>query len=261
MKRFISDFKKYYNYMIYATKATLREEVINSHLGALWWILDPLCFMLIYTFISVVVFRSSEPYFPVFVFIGLTAWNFFNKTVAQSTRLIRKNKDTVTKVYLPKWVLLLVICLVDFFKMLISFCLVGIAMAIYQVPLSWYALYVLPLVVVLFLLTFGISSLCLHFGVFVEDLANLMTIFLKFTFYLSGIFYLVSKRVPPPYNAWLLRLNPMAMLIESFRNALLYQKLPHLTLMAVWFVIGLGLCILGIRTIYKYENSYVKVIK
>ena len=84
MKRFFNDLKKYKNYMLYATWAELKTEVINSYLGFLWMILEPLMMMLIYTFIANVVFKSSVQYFPVFVFIGLCIWNFFNKLVVVS---------------------------------------------------------------------------------------------------------------------------------------------------------------------------------
>ena len=78
MKRFIKDLKKYKNYIIYSTRAEIKNEVINSYLGSLWLILEPLAFMLIYYFIGAVVFKSNLDYFPVFVFIGLSVWNFFN---------------------------------------------------------------------------------------------------------------------------------------------------------------------------------------
>ena len=48
MKKFIEDIKKYYKYIIYATRSNLKTEVANSYLNWLWWILDPLCFMLVY---------------------------------------------------------------------------------------------------------------------------------------------------------------------------------------------------------------------
>ena len=52
MKRFFKDLKKYKNYILYATWAELKSEIINSYLGWLWLILEPLCFMLIYTFLA-----------------------------------------------------------------------------------------------------------------------------------------------------------------------------------------------------------------
>ena len=70
MKRFVNDIKKYYKFTIYSAKSELKSEIANSHLSWLWWILDPLLFMMVYSFISIIVFSKSEPYFPVFVFIG-----------------------------------------------------------------------------------------------------------------------------------------------------------------------------------------------
>ena len=67
MKKFFKDVKRYFNYMIYSAGAELRSEVANSYLGCLWWLLNPLFFMLIYAFISIVVFKSREAYFPIFV--------------------------------------------------------------------------------------------------------------------------------------------------------------------------------------------------
>ena len=57
--RVYCDFKKYYNYTVYSAKSSLKSEVANSRLNWLWWILDPLFFMLVYMFVSVVVFKGS----------------------------------------------------------------------------------------------------------------------------------------------------------------------------------------------------------
>ena len=137
MKRFFDDLKRYKNYIIYATKSELKTEIINSYLGWLWMILEPLAFMLIYLFIASVVFKSKVEYFPVFVFIGLSIWNFFNKMVVASVKIVANNRDTVTKVYLPKYVLLFVKMGVNAFKMFVSFLLVGVFMIGYKVPITW----------------------------------------------------------------------------------------------------------------------------
>lgn len=261
MKKIFSDIKRYFKYVIYATKAELNAEVAGSYLGALWWLLDPLFFMMIYTFISVVVFKSKEQYFAVFVFTALSLWNFFNKVVSLSPKLVSSNKDIVTKVYLPKYILLINKMGVNFFKMLISFALVAVMMILYKIPLNVSMLHIVPIIITLIVVTFGCSTILMHFGVFVEDLSNITNILLKLVFYLSGIFYLVSKRIPSPYNNILLTVNPMAYLIESGRGCLIYGQIPNYYIMTLWFVIGIILSIIGVKTIYKYENSYVKVIK
>ena len=262
MKRFINDLKKYKNYILFATKAELKTEVINSYLGWLWMILEPLAFMFIYMFIGTVVFRYKVEYFPVFVFIGLSIWNFFNKMVVASVKLVATNKDTVTKVYLPKYVLLLIKMGVNGFKMFVSFLLVVIFMIFYHVPVSWNVLWFIPIIISVILFTFGVCTFMLHVGVFAEDLVNLVNIALRLIFYLSGVFYDINSRIKvASYRTLLLDLNPIANFIFNSRNALLYQSPPVGLWLLFWFLVGLALSCLGVRTIYKYENTYVKVMK
>lgn len=260
MKRLLRDLKKYHWYLLYSAKSELRAEVAGSYLNWLWWILDPLLFMLVYTFVVRVVFTAKEQYFAAFVLIGLTAWNFFNKSVQGSVNVIRKNKSVVSKIYLPKYLLVLTNMMVLAFKMAISFVLIFVLMLILRVPFTWHILHAVPTVLVLIVVTFGISTIFMHFGVFVRDLYNVTALLLRLIFYMTGVFYSIPLRVPAPYGAILLRINPLAFLTESLRGALLYGAAPDYLLLGVWFVIGLALTAIGITTVYRYENSYAKVI-
>ena len=261
MKKFFQDIKKYYKYIIYSTKSNMKTEVANSYLNWLWWILDPLCFMLVYTFIVEIVFKTSEQYFPVFVLVGLTVWNFFNANTISSVKLVANNKSIVTKVYIPKYVLTLVKMFTNLLKMMISWGLILIMMLLFKVPYTFYMLQFLPVLIVLFILSFGISTILMHFGVFVEDLNNVMNILLKLVFYMSGIFYAISTRVPDPFNRILLNLNPIALIIDSFRKAFLTGSLINYRMLCIWLIVGIVLSIIGIKTVQKYENSYAKVTK
>ena len=211
MKRFWNDLKKYKNYIIYATKAELKTEVINSYLGWLWMILEPLAFMFIYMFIGSYVFKSGEPNYAVFVFIGLSIWNFFNKTVVASVKLVTTNRDTVTKVYLPKFVLLFVKMGVNGFKMLVSFALVFIFLFAYRIPLTWNVLWFIPILITVIIFTFGVCTFMLHFGVFAEDLVNLVNIALRMLFYMTGVFFNIETKISNVvYRTLLLDFNPLA---------------------------------------------------
>ena len=260
MKRFINDIKKYYKFTIYSAKSELKSEIANSHLSWLWWILDPLLFMMVYSFISIIVFSKSEPNFPVFVFIGLASWQFFEKTVKVSVKLVSNNRSIVSKVYLPKYILILQKMGVQGFKMMISYILVVIMMVGYRIHVGPVILYIIPIFLTLFVITFGFSTILMHFGVFVEDLFNVVNVLLRLVFYLSGIFYNIVKRVPEPYNEVLLKVNPVALIMTDLRSVMIYETMPHRKWILLWFVIGVLLSVIGVKTIYKYENSYVKVI-
>ena len=258
-QRFFSDLTKYFRYSIISAKAQLKAEVANSYLNWIWWVLDPLCFMLIYTFIFGYVFKSSEQYFPVYIFIGLSMWDFFNRTLTNSVKIVKTNKAIVSKVYFPKYVLILTKMWVNGFKMLISFGIVVIMMIFYQVPISWNVLYCIPVLLILGLFTFGCSCFLLHFGVYVEDLSNVVTIVLRFLFYCTGIFYNIESRIPG-WGTLLNQYNPVAFLLSSMRKCLIYSQTPHRKLLLLWLGISVVLSILGVRKIYKEENSYVKAI-
>jgi len=195
MKRFINDIKKFWNYTVYSAKSDLKSEVAGSFLSWLWWILDPLLYMLVYSFVAVVVFGSGEKYFPVFVFIGLNTWQFFSKTVKASVKLVSGRKSIVTKVYVPKFIFILERMGLYGFKMMVSFGLTVVFMIFYRVPVTLKVLWMIPLFAVLGIVTFAASTIICHFGVFVEDLLNVVTVVLQLGFYLSGIFYSIENRI------------------------------------------------------------------
>ena len=259
-KKFKTDLIRYSKYTYHSAKAQLKSEVANSYLNWLWWILDPLCFMLIYVFMFGYVFNAKEEYFPIFVFIGITMWDFFNKTLKQSVKIVKNNKSVVSKVYLPKYFLLFIKIGVNGFKMFISILMIFVMLIVWRVPMSWKVVFSIPILMTLVLIVFGFSCILLHFGVFVEDLSNVLNIFLRFIFYLTGVFWNIMTRLPAPLNQIAGKCNPIAFLLSSMRDCVLYSETPDMLLLVIWFFIGLLLSILGIHIIYKNENSYVKVI-
>ena len=209
-------------YAKYATKSGLKSEVASSHLSWLWWILDPILFMLVYWFIFMVIFGQKKEYFHIFVFVGLSMWNLF--------------------------------------KMMISFGIVIVMMLWSHVPVSYNVIYVIPIFVDLILITFGVSAILAHFGVFFDDLKNITNVGLRILFYMSGIFYVITDRVNEAIATLLLKVNPVGFLIDACRSSLVYCETPHRRLILLWFVIGSVLSAIGVAIIYKNENNYVKVI-
>ncbi|RHR52123.1 polysaccharide ABC transporter [Clostridium sp. AF18-27] len=259
-RRFKADMKKYLRYSIISAKSQLKSEIANSYLNWFWWILDPVCFMLIYTFMFGYVFKAREAYFPIFIFIGLSMWDFFNRMMNTGVKIVKDNKAIVTKVYLPKYILIMTKLWNNGFKMMISFGIVFAMMLVWRVPITLNLLWFFPILMILGIFTFGCAAHLAHYGVFVEDLSNVISICLRLIFYMTGIFYNVETRIPAPYGEMLTKGNPMAFLLQSMRGAMLYGKTPHRKLLLFWLLVSLMLAWTGIRKIYKNENSYVKVI-
>ncbi|MCD8020716.1 MAG: ABC transporter permease [Clostridiales bacterium] len=260
MKRFWNDLIKHYRYAIYEAKAELKAEVAESYLNWIWWVLEPFCFMLIYTFIFGYVFNTKEPFFSAFVFIGLTGWDFFNRCLTQSVKLIRNNKSLLSKVYIPKFILLISKMIFNGIKMFISFIIIIGMLFFFQIPVTVNILYVIPTLLTLFALTFACMTHLMHYGVYMQDLTNVVTIVLRMVFYMTGIFYNIENRLPARYINILMKGNPMALILSSLRKSILYGETPDVKWLAIWFVISIIIAIFGVRKIYKNENSYVKVI-
>lgn len=261
IKRFYGDVKKYMPYAIRAGRAELKSEVAESHLSWLWWVLNPLLFMCVYTFVSTVVFGKSEQYFSAFIFIGYTTYEFFSDTLKSSVKLVANNKSIVKNVYVPKVVLMFTKLYVHGFKSLVAYGLVAITMVIYRVPITWRIIYFPPLLLLVVILSFAIGTLLLNWGVYVEDLANVVRVGLRLTFYMSGVFYSIEKRIKNPFiETLLLRCNPIAFIIHQMRKCLLYATQFSVRGYFFWLAVSLVLLYIGVSTIYKNENGYVKVI-
>ena len=260
MRRFLSDLKKYIHYVGYAAKASLKGELDGSRLGWIWWILDPVMFMFIYMFVFTVVFHRTTDYLVAFIFLGISLWKFFNNTVQSCVPLIKRNRNIISKVYLPKFALVLTGMATNGVKLGFSFLVVMGLMIYYQILPSLYLLQIIPVLMVLAVVTFGFSLLVMHIGVYFEDLANFLRPAFQLLFYASGVFYPMQDALGQDAAALLLWLNPAALVINEARNALLYGRLCNWPALGVWALLGVLVSAVSLSLIYRSENEYVKIV-
>lgn len=260
LQKFIGDIASYGQYMVYAARTDLKAEVANSYLNRLWWLLEPFFNMIVYVIVFGQVMGNSIRNYATFVYSALLMWNLFNKTVNYSVKLVRNNKDIVTKVYVPKFILLLSNMILNIFKLLFSFIVLVVMMVIFRIPVGPETLLVLPAYLVLLLFAFGIGMIFLHFGVYVDDLSYAVGILLNMLMFLSGVFYDVMTTLPEPLNMCMMVCNPVAMLVSTMRSALLYHTAVNVPVLVIWGILATFLCCVGVHIVYKNENSYVKVV-
>lgn len=258
--RFWKNFRKYHEYALYEAKARLKSEVASSYLNWIWWILEPFLTMLIYIFVFGYILKASEPNYAVFLFIGILMWNYFSGVVRTSVLIVKINQNIISKVYVPKYILLIsnmyqYACKFGF-GLLVEF----IMMKIFHIPFGWHILLALPFFIVYSLLAFGISSILIHFGVYIYDLTYVIGIVLSFIMYLSGVFYSIEGRLPGTLGKAIGKFNPVAFFISSMRDILIYKKMPSFQWLLIWCIISIVLAFVGITLIHKNENDYAKVI-
>jgi ABC-type polysaccharide/polyol phosphate export permease len=148
---------------------------------------------------------------------------------------------------------------VSAFKCGISLVLVFVLMIFFKVPFPVRLWQIVPEFLVLLLFTYGLALFLMHVGVYVKDMNNVINVLLRLVFYLSGVFYDISSRVPAPWNTYLSRINPVSLVMSGIRNSLLYGKDPDWLFLGIWFILSLLMIIGGLRLVYRWENNYAKV--
>lgn len=260
IKRFCQDMCKYKEYVFFAAKADLRAEVANSYLNRLWWLLEPFFNMLVYVLVFGRVMGHSVQNYATFVYSALLMFNYFSRTINYSVKCVRNNRDIVTKVYIPKYILLISNMILSFYKLIFSMIVLIAMMVIFKVQIGWNIFWTIPAYLVMLFLSFGVGMIFLHYGVYVDDLGYAVGILLQMLMFLSGEFYDVITSLPAPLNVMMMCLNPAAMFIDTMRNALLYNVAANLPLTGLWILISILLCYIGVHIVYKNENGYVKVV-
>lgn len=264
MNTFFKDFKRYLPYSIYSAKSSLKSDIADSYLNWVWWILEPLCYMLIYSFVFGIVFGSKEEYHSLFVFIGVTIWTFFSKCIKSSVSLIRKNKSIVQKLYVPKWVFILSKMFENTFKLLVNCGIIIVMLIVYKVPIKLnLILLVIPLTILLFIFTFGLMCILSNSGVYFNDLNNLVDILLKLLIYFTGIPYNIETKIGKHYPVLanvLAVYNPIAFIVIGARKVVLYEECFDLRVYVIWLFVSIVITVIGVNKIYKNENNYVKSI-
>ena len=155
---------------------------------------------------------------------------------------------------------------VNFFKMMISFGIVAGFMIAYGIPFRLQLLYCIPLLVLVFILTLACSVIVAHFGVYVNDLYNIVQVILRFMFYLSGVFYDIGDRLGNRIFmgidiGWLMtHVNPVAYLINEFRQIIIYGEALRPMMFHYWLAFSVVLLGIGLFLMYRHENNYVKVV-
>ena len=223
--------------------------------GAAWALLQPLLLMLIFTFFfsRLAGIRTEVPY-PLFAYAGLLPWVFFAHAVTNSGYSLIVSTNLITKVYFPRLLIpmaAVAACLVD---LAIAFVLLVVLMIYYQVG-PHVELLLLPLAVALLtLVSFSVGSLLSALNVKYRDIRYVMPFLIQIWMFASPVIYPVPNRW-----RWLLALNPLTGIIESFRAAFLGLPTDWPTI-AISAAITLVLLFVAVVTFGRMERGFADVI-
>jgi len=197
-------------------------------LGAAWTVFQPLAMMLVYTYAFTQLARINTAPIPytLFALSGLALWTFVSRGLFQGTTSLVNEIALVTKTPSPRILIPLaavVSMLVDF---VITLALFLIFDAAYGRTPSWRFAFVLPLLALTFVLTFGLSLLLSALNVRYRDVGQALPFIIQLWFFLSPIAFPLLT----PGHSWetyLQALNPLVGIILAFRWSLLGTPPPH----------------------------------
>ncbi len=209
------------------TGRTLRARYQQSVLGWLWAVLQPAAQTAVFTLIFthfVPVNTGSAPYL-LFSYVAMVPWTFLSTSLGDMTGSLVNNMSLLTKIYFPREVLPMSAMLARLMDLGVAGALLAVLMAYYEIPLLPSALLYLPvLLLAQAMLVLGLGFAAASTNVFYRDVQPLLTLVLQLWFYASPVIYPISA-VPERFRV-LYFLNPMAGLIQSYRDVLLEQRAP-----------------------------------
>ena len=206
------------------TIADLKLRYRSSTLGFAWTMLNPFLMMMVLYLVFYNAFKLKEDQLALYLLLGIVTWRFLaNGTVCSMGCIVAKS-SLVTKVFIPRQILVLSSVLSCFISSLLEFIVLTGLLLCFGVTLSWY-LFLFPLVHILYLLlVYGLSLALAALYVYYRDLQQIWEVLLQAGFFLSPIVYPLST-VPEPYLSYYL-LNPPTAVMQTYRNTMLYAQAP-----------------------------------
>lgn len=237
----------------------------NSILGLAWSLLQPLMMFIVLFIVFSSLFKNNgiENY-PLFLLLGIILWGFFEKATSYSLQSIVGKPTLVKKIYFPREVLVISACLTAFMMTMLEFIVFFIFLSGYlligiPIQMSWIMLLIPFVLAIEFVFVLGVSLAVASLNVRFRDIQYIWGVFMQAAFFLTPIMYSLKSLGEGPYVS-LLRFNPMAIVLNSGRDILIYNTLPAVTdLCIIIFISALFLIVGGL--IFRWlEPSFAEEV-
>lgn len=218
-------------------------------MGIGWAIIHPAVMIVIFTIIFSGIFGArfgnapGHLSFAVYLFCGMLPWIAFSEGVQRATNSLLDNINLVKRVVFPMEALPVNLALAAVITQLLGTIVLLVTHLLLARQLHVTVLLLPLLLIPQLMATVGLGWLMASLGVFLRDMPQINQLALLAWMYLTPIFF-PENLIPPGYD-WLIKYNPMAPLIRSYRRILLEGQMPDwrglsftLAFAVVCFVIG-----------------------
>jgi ABC-type polysaccharide/polyol phosphate export permease len=251
------------HYIELIRELTLREvksRYKQSVLGYAWVILNPFFQMLVMAFVFSQILRfptMGVPY-TIFLYAGLLPWNLFASSLTSSTNALISNASLLKKIYFPREIFIISTTLakiVDFFLASTVFVLFFF---IYHQQLTINVLWFVPIFAIQQLFTYGLSLILASINLFYRDIQYVLTLIITIWMYVTPVIY--PTEIFPDKYRWIFQINPMAVIINAYRQVILGGGSPNLISLGIALLLALIIVFIGTRIFRKLEGVFADVV-
>jgi homopolymeric O-antigen transport system permease protein len=229
-------------------------------LGILWIVLLPLSQALIMTAVFSQILRISAGDVPFIAFFlaGLVPWGLFNQAIYSGMRSILNAMGLITQINFPREIIVLSAlgeAMIDTLFMFIA--MLGINAFVGVLP-NIYFVWLPVLLLIQLCMMAGLMFLVSWLSVLIRDVPQLVSVFLQVLFYLCPVIY--PENIVPEQFRFIFVLNPLASLIEGYRNVIVYNRPPDLMTLVYPAALAIGLLVCGYRLFKANEDTFADMV-
>ena len=228
----------------------------NSFLGVIWSFISPLLQIAVYALVFQVILKSDIENYTVYLCCGLIPWQYFSSVVLRGAASIIDNGSIIKKVYFPREILPISVVTSEGVNFLISTVIILGFVIFGGIGLSINILWYFVILAIQYIVSIGVAFLVSSLSVYFRDLLHLLGIIIQLLFYATPIVY-ASSAVPAELQ-WLIKINPMAYLIEGYRNIFYNKMPPDIKSLLIALAMGIVLCVIGYFVFKKLEKRFAE---
>lgn len=256
--KLIKDLKNYREFLKSNVKKDIRGKYKGSVLGVLWSFINPLLSVLVYAIVFPYIMRIKVDNYLIYLITGIIPWTFFTSSINMGIISILSNANMIKKVYFPRVILPIssvTSCLVNFFIsciIILLFCIgSGLGLSIY---ILWLPLIALIQYIMLLGFTFILSSI----EMYMRDIEHIVNFVLSMAFYVTPILY--TPDIFPSNLAWVLKVNPMAYLVNAYRSIFFYQEMPDFMGIGIVSIFSIVIFLVGYFIFEKLQKGFAEEV-
>lgn len=224
------DLRRFWHLTYNIASSEFKLKFYGSALGYVWQVMQPLLlFGVLYFFFVVIaeIGSSGEPgerNYAVQLLGSIVLFTFFNEATTGAVRSVVNRENLVRKIQFPRLAIPLSVVLLSFFNFLVNFTVVLIFAFAEGLTPTWSWLELLPIVALLGLFSAGVAMLLAALFVNFRDVEPIWAVIGQLLFYGSPVIIPIKKvrqfLRPHPPLLHIYMLNPLAVLLQQFRHAM-----------------------------------------